>query len=84
MGQRINYWSCSKFADWVRGTPKRGALTSDGWHEWETEAKGYNPVRYWIAEEALDAIQNFIWWPVDQIYALKYYINNSWVRINNF
>ena len=79
MGQRINYWSCSKFADWVRGTPKAGAKTSDGWHEWETEAKGYNPVRYWIAEEALDAIQNFIWWPVDQIYALKYYINNRWV-----
>ena len=76
---RSNYWSCSKFADWVRGTPKRGALTSDGWHEWETEAKGYNPVRYWIAEEALDAIQNFIWWPVDQLYALKYYINNRWV-----
>ena len=72
MGQRINYWSCSKFADWVRGTPKRGALTSDGWHEWETEAKGYNPVRYWIAEEALDAIQNFIWWPVDQIYAFTH------------
>ena len=79
MGQRSNYWSCSKFADWVRGTPKRGALTADGWHEWETEAKGYNPVRYWIAEEALDAIQNFIWWPVDQLYAFKYYINNRFV-----
>ena len=79
MAQRSNYWSCSKFADWVRGTPKKGALTSDGWHEWETEAKRYNPVRYWIAEEALDAIQNFIWWPVDQIYAVKYYVNNRWV-----
>jgi hypothetical protein len=79
MGQRIQYWSCTKFADWVRGTPKKGALTSDGWHEWEVKAKGYNPVRYWIAEEALDAIQNFIWWPVDQIYALKYYINNRWI-----
>ena len=76
---RSNYWSCTKFADWIRGTPKRGALTSDGWHEWEVEAKRYNPVRYWIAEEALDAIQNFIWWPVDKIYAVKYYINNRWV-----
>jgi hypothetical protein len=79
MAQRNNYWSCTKFADWVRGTPKRGALTADGWHEWEDEAKRYNPVRYWIAEEALDAIQNFIWWPVDQLYALKYYINNRFV-----
>jgi hypothetical protein len=79
MAQRSNYWSCSKFADWVRGTPKQGALTADGWHEWENEAKGYNPIRYWIAEEALDAIQNFIWWPVDQLYAFKYYINNRFV-----
>jgi len=79
MAQRSNYWSCTKFADWVRGTPKRGALTADGWAEWEDEARGYNPVRYWIAEEALDAIQNFIWWPVDQIYAVKYYINNRFV-----
>lgn len=79
MGQRSNYWSCTKFADWIRGTPKKGPLTSDGWHEWEVEAKGYNPVRYWIAEEALDAIQNFIWWPVDKLYAVKYYINNRWV-----
>ena len=79
MGQRSNYWSCTKFADWVRGTPKKGPLTSDGWAEWEDEAKRYNPVRYWIAEEALDAIQNFIWWPVDKIYDVKYYINNRWV-----
>jgi hypothetical protein len=79
MAQRSNYWSCTKFADWIRGTPKAGAKTSDGWAEWETEAKRYNPIRYWIAEEALDAIQNFIWWPVDKIYDVKYYINNRWV-----
>ena len=79
MAQRHNYWSCSKFADWIRGTPKLKAATSDGWHDWENEAKGYHPIRYWIAEEALDAIQNFIWWPVDKIYDVKYYINNRWV-----
>ncbi len=79
MAQRSNYWSCSKFADWVRGKPKLSAGTSDQWHEWENEAKRYHPVRYWIAEEALDAIQNFIWWPVDKIYDVKYYINNRWV-----
>lgn len=76
---RSNYWSCSKFADWVRGTPKLKAATSDGWNEWEVEARRYNPVRYWIAEEALDAVQNFIWWPIDRIYDVKYYINNRFV-----
>lgn len=79
MAQRHNYWSCTKFADWIRGKPKLKVGTSEEWDTWRDEAKGYNPIRYWIAEEALDAIQNFIWWPVDQLYSLKYYINNRWV-----
>jgi len=76
---RSNYWSCSKFADWVRGIKKGGAMTGRGWREWEEEGRRLHPVRYWIAEEALDAVQNFIWWPVDKIYDVKYYINNRWV-----
>jgi hypothetical protein len=79
MAQRKNYWSCSKFADWVRGTVKGGAKTGSGWREWEDNAKQKYPVRYWIAEEALDAIQNSIWWPADKIYDAKYYINNRFV-----
>ena len=79
MAQHNYYWSCSPFADWVRGTPKKGALTSDGWHEWENEAKRYHPVRYWIAEEGLGYLQDFVTWPVWKIYDAKYYINNRWV-----
>jgi len=76
---RSNYWSCSKFADWVRGTPKLSAGTSEQWDEWREKAQGYNPVRYWIAEEALDAIQNFINYPADRLNDVRYYINNRWV-----
>lgn len=76
---RNNYWSCSKFADWLRGTPKGGAKTSEGWDDWYATASKAHPVRYWIAEEALDAIQNFIWWPVDKLYEIKYYVNNRFV-----
>lgn len=76
---RSNYWSCSKFADWIRGIEKGGAKTGRGWREWEEEGKRLHPVRYWIAEEALDAVQNFIWWPVDKLYDIKYYINNRWI-----
>lgn len=76
---RSNYWSCTKFADWIRGIEKGGAKTGRGWREWEAEGRQLHPVRYWIAEEALDAVQNFIWWPVDKIYNIKYYINNRWV-----
>ena len=79
MGQRAKYWSCTPFADWIRGIEKGGAKTGRGWREWEAEAKTKYPIRYWIAEEALDAVQNFLWWPIDKIYDVKYYINNRWV-----
>ena len=79
MAQHSNYWSCSRFADWVRGTPKGTAKTSDGWHEWETEAQRYHPIRYWIAEEGLSYLQDFVTWPVRKIYDVKYYVNNRWV-----
>jgi hypothetical protein len=79
MAHHSNYWSCSRFADWVRGKPKLKAGTSDEWREWEDDAKQYNPVRYWLAEEALDAVQDFVTWPVRKIYDAKYYINNRWV-----
>jgi hypothetical protein len=79
MAQHSNYWSCSPFADWIRGTPKGSAKTSDGWDEWENEAKRYHPVRYWIAEEGLSYLQDFVTWPIRKIYDVKYYINNRWV-----
>ena len=74
-----NYWSCTKFADWVRGTPKGGAKTSEDWDKWRNEAEQYNPVRYWIAEEALDAIQGFFLYIPERLNDVRYYINNRWV-----
>ena len=79
MASRSRYWSCSKFADWLRGTPKPYAESSKGWRLWEQQAKSAHKIRFWLAEEALDAIQNFINWPIDQLYDIKYYINNRWI-----
>ena len=76
---RKNYWSCSKFADWLRGTPKGGAKTSEGWDDWRKEAETKYPFRYWLAEEGLDKIQNFIHYIPDKLYAAKYYINNRFI-----
>jgi hypothetical protein len=76
---RSNYWSCSKFADWIRGTNKLGAGTSEEWDEWRTTAKMRHNFRYWVAEEALDAIQNFLNYPLDKLNDLRYYINNRFV-----
>jgi hypothetical protein len=79
MAMRFNYWSCSKFADWLRGTAKLKAGTGKEWRLWEEEAKTSHPIRYWIVEEGLDAVQNFVNWPADKLNDIRYYINNRWV-----
>lgn len=79
MAQHTFYWSNSKFAEWIRGTAKPHALTSQGWRSWNKQAKKLHPIRYWIAEEALDWLQDFVTWPIRKIYDVKYYVNNRWV-----
>lgn len=75
---RSNYWSCSKFADWVRGMPKPKAGTAEEWNAWHKSAK-VNKFRYWLAENGLDYVQDFINFPKDRIAALRHYINNRWI-----
>ena len=36
---RINYWSCSKFADFIRGEKKPYALEWGKWDEWNKEQR---------------------------------------------
>lgn len=74
-----HYWTCSKFADWLRGTTKGGAKTSEGWDEWEQRAKAAYPIRWWLAEEGLDYVQKVVYFIPDKIHAVKYYINNRFV-----
>ena len=74
-----NYWTCSKFADWIRGTTKGGAKTGEGWDEWTERAKAAHPFRYWLAEEGLDKIQNVVYFIPDFLHAIKYYINNRYI-----
>jgi hypothetical protein len=76
---RNHYWTCSKFADWVRGTKKLSAGTSEEWDEWTTTAQMRHNFRYWLAEEGLDILQKIVYWPTDTLYSIKYYINNRWV-----
>jgi hypothetical protein len=76
---RNHYWSCSKFADWVRGTKKLTVGTSEEWDDWTTAAQIKHNFRYWLAEEGLDILQKIVYFIPDKIYALKYYINNRFV-----
>jgi len=79
MAQHSRYWSCTPFADWIRGTKKLGAGTAEEWDDWNTAAQIKHNFRYWLAEEALGHIQDFVTWPTRKIYDIKYYINNRWV-----
>ena len=76
---RSHYWTIGKFADWVRGTPGPGALTSEGWDAWHTKAQAAHPIRYWIAEEGLDHLQKFVYYIPDKLNDVRYYINNRWI-----
>ena len=76
---RSHYWCCSKFADWLRGTPKPGAETFEGWDAWTEKATKAHPFRYWLADDALSFCEKVFYWPTDKLYDLKYYINNRWV-----
>ena len=76
---RSHYWTCSKFADWVRGTAKLSAGTSEEWDKWRTTAKMKHNFRYWLAEEGLDYVQNVFYYIPDRLNDIRYYINNRWV-----
>ena len=76
---RSHYWTCSKFADWLRGTAKLKAGTSEEWDEWTNTAKMKHNFRYWLAEDGLDYIQRFVYYVPDRLNDIRYYINNRWV-----
>lgn len=73
------YWSCSSFADWLRGANKPDAETGEGWSNWKKQAKTVHPFRYWLAEEALDRIQDVVYWPFNKLYSVKYWLANRFV-----
>ena len=76
---RNNYWSCSEFADWLRGTKFPVAAGLSEWDNIRDVAKKVHPIRYWLAEEGLDYLQKVVYYVPDKIYDLKYYINNRWI-----
>lgn len=73
-----NYWSCSKFADWLRGTPNLEHGTSEEWAAWRKSAKR-KQFRYWLAEEGLDYLQNIICAPITFLNAIIRYIRHRFV-----
>jgi hypothetical protein len=76
---RINYWTCSKFADFIRGEKKPFALEWGAWDDYYSDLKKRKPIRYWIAEKLLRHLQNIIYYPYDLYNEIKFYIHNRWI-----
>lgn len=73
-----NYWTCTDFADWLRGTPKpKTGLTLEGWENWYLMAKQKHPIRYYIAEIGLKKLQNFVNYPSDLTKNIKNKLKNK-------
>lgn len=76
---RLTYWSNTKLADKVRGTPKLKFGTMEEWRDWRKLARTSHPIRYWIVEEAFTALQNIWMWVPDRINEVRYYLNNRFL-----
>lgn len=76
---RGKYFSNSKLANIIRGTIKPKCETAEGWREWNINAKNKHPIRYYIAEEMLDQIQDIINFIPDKIHNIKCYIRNRFI-----
>ena len=76
---RSGYWSCSLFADKIRGTNKPLSLTIDEWKDWKTKAKLAHPYRFYLAENGLTMLQNIVEFPRDLVINILSYISNRYV-----
>jgi hypothetical protein len=76
---RFNYWTCSKFANWVRGEDKPLGLTMEGWEDWRKEQENKRPIRYYLSDTLLGNLQDFVNYPSDLYDSIKTYLNNRFV-----
>lgn len=72
------YWSCTKFADMIRGTPKLKSGTVEEWNDWHKAAKA-NKIRYWIAEDLLSKLGDIWCWLPNKAHRVASYLNNRFV-----
>ena len=76
---RVNYWSCSKLADRIRGTKKPCSAQLYEWGEWRDKSKAAHPIRHWIAEEGLSMLQDIVYFPADVYRKSTAYIRNRFM-----
>lgn len=77
---RINYWSDSALADWVRSSVGMSRSICDNTKQWELEFKTKYPIVYNITENWIDRVQDFLLLPYDLYDRFMTYYNNRWVN----
>jgi len=82
--KRVSYWSCSKFADFLRGEKKPYALTLEEWDDWKKRQNSERPFRHWLADKFLNKIQNFLFFPYDVCCSLEAYWHNRFISKTHF
>lgn len=81
---RTNYWSCSRFADWLRGEKKPNVLALEEWEEWRKKTESSRPLRYFIAENVLNRLQDIVYFPRDILSSVRNYWHNRFVSKTHF
>lgn len=85
---RANYWSLSKFAKWIRRTfgamEPTDSATMKEWSEFHKQDKKQTPFVTWFVEEFLDGLQNFVMWPTDKLWDIRYYLMNRFVTKTHY
>jgi hypothetical protein len=80
---RGTYWSCTRFADWVRktfgGFQKPSSATLEEWSGWKKASKTAHGFVYWLTEEFFDSVQDVIMFPADVWSVIRSYLRNRFV-----
>lgn len=82
MSSRMNYWSCGKFAAWVRdlfGLPVKKSGTCKEWSDFEKASKATHPYVHWFTDDGLCLLQDIIYWPYDKWHDIGYYFYNRFI-----
>lgn len=77
---RYTYWTCSKFAEWLRGTKYPHAVKWGEWDEICAAAKAAHPIRYWLADTGIRFCQNVVYFVPEKINSLRHYLRNRFVN----
>jgi len=77
---RGTYWSLSKLSRFIKDKVRISspyALSIEDWKKWEEDYQTNHPFTYWVTEEFLDDVQDYIMFIPDFYDGVRYYVSNK-------